>query len=355
MPAISIDTFFACSLMVILVLSAMACTSKILYPHMNNVDEANFAEFYRGISRHILLNEGEPSNWGQNSQAIPEVFGLARTDAEYPYDLDIDKVSRLNEDNIYALSYAQIFTILKMPDITIRVEVEPIFEVTITQTATYESTNEITYQFDIGTEKNGAPIKTELKYYVAAENYLNPSAVHYSDGKTSLNVTLSKDVNGPALLVVLAKSSCNTKIVSFGVYAFAHNSLEPEPNSTFLRLSPLNYSLDASFKASEISLSKVYALTFNYSSTLTQTSINNQSATYEIPHFLDSSPTLIVATGWNSTKFFAEWTAYPQIPLQTGANFTSAMSLSDAFAYTYIVTIDSALYKCTIWLGGPRE
>jgi len=36
MPAISVDTFFACSLMVLLVLSAMASTSKLLYPHINN-------------------------------------------------------------------------------------------------------------------------------------------------------------------------------------------------------------------------------------------------------------------------------------------------------------------------------
>ena len=355
MPAISIDTFFACSLMVILVLSAMAGTSKLLYPHINNAGDTNIGEMYREISRYILLNPGKPSNWGQNGQTIPEVFGLAKADSGSQYDLDIDKVSRLNRENLYAVSYAQIFTALKMSDISLKIEVKPIFEVTINLTATYISANKTIYQFEIFTENQGVPIQAELKCYVVAENYLGLSFVNFSDGKTSLNITLSNNVKGPALFVVLARTVCNAKIVSFGVHPFAHNSSEPEPKSTFLRLSPINYSLDASLIYSEIDLSRAYALTFNYFSTLTQTSASNQSAAYNIPDFLDASPTLIVVTGWNSTLFFTEWTAYPQTPFQTGADFAGSMSLSNVFTYTYIVTIDYALYKCTAWLGGPKE
>jgi hypothetical protein len=355
MPAISIDTFFACSLMVILVLSAMASTSKLLYPHINNVSDTNIGEMYREISKYILLNPGKPSNWGQNGQTIPEVFGLAKIDSNSPYDLDVDKVSRLNSENLYAVGYAQIFTALEMPDVSLNLEVKPIFEVAINLTSTYASANETAYEFEILTENHGVPIQTELKCYVIAENYLDSSFVNFSDGKINLNITLSNNVKGPALFVVLARTVCNAKIASFEVFPFAHNSSEPEPKGTFLRLSPLNYSLNTSFIYSEINLSRAYALTFNYSSTLTQTSINNQSAAYNIPNFLDASPTLIVVTGWNSTVFFTEWTAYPQIPLQTGADFTSSMSLSNVFAYTYIITINSALYECTVWLGGPKE
>jgi hypothetical protein len=60
----------------------------------------------------------------------------------------------------------------------------------------------------------------------------------------------------------------------------------------------------------------------------------------------------MVITGLNSTSFFAEWVAYPQIPLEIGANFANSNSLSNVFAYTYIVTVDSALYECRVWLGG---
>jgi hypothetical protein len=60
----------------------------------------------------------------------------------------------------------------------------------------------------------------------------------------------------------------------------------------------------------------------------------------------------MVITGLNSTNFFTEWVAYPQIPLEIGADFTESMSLSNVFAYRYIVTVNSALYECMIWLGG---
>jgi len=354
MPAISIDTFFACSLMVLLVLSAMAGASKLLYPHINAVD-TNIAQRYESVSKYLLLNDGTPSNWGQNYQVIPENFGLAKTGSDNQYELDIDKVSRLSNENLYAVSYAQLFTTLGMSDVSFRIEVEPIFEVALNLTATFEGANETSYEFEILTEKQGVPVQAELKLYVLAENYLETSLACVSSGRTYVNKTISNDVNGPALLVVLARSVSNAKIVSFSDYPFAHNSTEPKPKGTFLRLSPLNHKLNASLIYPETDLSDAYALSFNYSSTLSQTANNSQSATYDIPRFLDPSPTLIVVTGWNSTSFFTEWTAYPQIPLQTGMDFASSATLSNVFAYTYLVTIDSALYKCTIWLGGPRE
>lgn len=354
MPAISIDTFFACSLMVLLVLSAMASASKLLYPHINAMD-TNTAERYESVSKYLLLNDGTPSNWGQNYQVIPENFGLAKTGSDNPYELDIDKVSRLNNENLYAVSHPQIFTALGMSDVSFRIEVEPIFEAALNLTATFEGANETSYTFEILTEKQGVPVQAELKFYVVAENYLETSPTCISSGRTHVNTTISNDVNGPALLVVFATSVSNAKVVSFSAYPFAHNSTEPKPEDRFLKLSPLNYKLNVSLIYPETNLSDAYALSFNYSSTLTQTANNSQSATYNIPHFLDPSPTLIVVTGWNSTSFFTEWTAYPQIPLQTGMDFASSATLSNVFAYTYLVTIDSTLYKCTIWLGGPRE
>ena len=355
MPAISVDTFFACSLMVLLVLSAMASTSKLLYPHINNTVNDSIAERCREISKYLLLSDGTPSNWGQNSQTIPETFGLAKAESDNPYELDIDKVSRLNSENLYAISYAQIFAALKMSDVSFCMEIRPIFEVAVNLTATYPSVNETIYQFEISTEKHGIPVQAELKCYVVAENYLETSYFHVSSGRTYFNITLSNDVMGPALFVVLAKAVCNAKIVSFGVCPFAHNSAEPKPKSTFLKLSPLNYTLNASSVYPGINLSKAYALTINYKSTLAQTSSSNQSITYSLPHFLDPSPTLIVVTGWNSTVFFIKWTAYPQLPLQIGVRFTGLTALSNVFANTYAVTINSAVYGCTVWLGGPRE
>jgi hypothetical protein len=355
MPAISIDTFFACSLMVLLVLSAMAATTKIIYPYINGTFDVEAAKRFREIAEYVLLNPGEPSNWGQDGQTVPEAFGLAEAYAENPYTLDVDKVSRLNSENLYALSYAQIFTSLKISDTSFRLEIKPAFDIHVNLTGIFGGADQTTYEFKVLTGKSGADTSAMLKYYVVAENFLEKSNLHYSDGETHFNITMPNVVNGPALLVVFAKSSYNSKIVSFNVYSFAHNSPEPAQKGTFLRLSPLNYNLTASLNHPETVLSKAYALTFNYSSVLTQTANGNQSATFSIPKLLDSSPTVLVVTGWNSTEFFAEWTAYPQIPLQIGASLTDSPNLSNVFAYTYLVTIGSAVYPCTVWLGGPRQ
>jgi len=355
MPATSIDTFFACALMVLLFLSAMAGASKLLYPHIYAGVDRNTAERYRELSKYLLLSEGKPSDWGKNFSKAPEAFGLAKAASSLAYELDIDKVSRLNGNNRYAVSYADIFTALKISDASFRIEIKPVFQVSLNLTATFEDVNETVYKFRILTEKHGTAVGALLKCYVVAEDYLWTSNVYSSDGVAYVNVTLSSSVNGPALLVVLAKANSNLRIMSFNALSFSHNSSEPKPVGAFLKLSPLNYTLNALHLYSGISLLTAYALTFNYSSSLTQTANDNQSATFSVPCILDSSPTLLVLTGYNSTEFFTEWTAYPQIPISIGMDFTSAASLSNVFVYTYLVTISSNIYECTIWLGGPRE
>jgi hypothetical protein len=355
MPAASIDTFFACSLMVLLVLSAMASTSKLLYPYIDYATDSNVAERYKEFSEYLLLNMGNPTDWGENNETTLTSFGLARTGSGVPYELDIDKVSRLNSENLYAVSYARIFSVLEISDIAFKIEIKPVFNVKINLTSTYTETKRTVYQFKVLTEKNGALVPSNLKSYAITGNYVETTGVCASNGETYFNVTLSNTVNGPALLVVFAESAYNDKLMSFNAYAFAHNSKSPEPNGTFLKLSPLNYTLTASFVNQTTTLSNAYAFTFNYNLTLTPTGNNSKSTTYNIPYLADSSPMLLVVTGTNSATIFAEYTTYPQIPLQMGSDFENSETRSNVFAYTYLVTINSAIYECTVWVGGPRE
>lgn len=354
MPTLSIDTFFACSLMVLIVVSAMAGVSKLLYPHLNNVVNTNLQERYESLSKYLLLNEGRPGSWGSTSET-PVALGFAKAESDAPYDLDIDKVSRLNSEHLDAISYDQMFTMLGIPEASFRIEVEPVFQVAVNLASISEASNETVYEFEALTEKDGAPVQAELKSFVIAEEYLESNNAQLSNGKTSLNITVPNNVSGPALMLVSARSLSDSRANSFTGYAFEHNSTAPLLEGSFLRLSVLNYRLNASLTYAETNLSTVYALSFNYSATLTQVSRNNQSALYDIPHFQDPGPTLIVVTGWNSTNFFTEWTVYPQVPAKNGANFESSLTLTDVFTYRYLVTIDSALYKCEIWFGGPRD
>jgi hypothetical protein len=70
-------------------------------------------------------------------------------------------------------------------------------------------------------------------------------------------------------------------------------------------------------------------------------------SSYALTDFTDASPTIIVLQGTNGTADFAEWVAYPQVPMEFGADF----SRSETNLYIYPVTIDGALYKLTLRLG----
>ncbi|MGQ9641112.1 MAG: hypothetical protein ACUVUF_03170 [Candidatus Bathycorpusculaceae bacterium] len=130
------------------------------------------------------------------------------------YALDVDKVSRLNSENQFSLNYAQIFASLKISDVSFRLEIEPIFEVSINLTATFHAENETIYQFEVSAEKHGVPVEAELKYHTIAENHFEADQAYTSHGITSFNVTLSANVGGPALFVVFAKALYNAKMVS---------------------------------------------------------------------------------------------------------------------------------------------
>lgn len=350
MPAISIDTFFACSLMVLLVLSAMTATAKILQPLINASSNVDAAQRFDEIAKHMLLYTGKPADWGRNGQIIPEEFGLAEAGASDPYALDIDKVSRLNGENIYSLSYAQIFTSLKTSDLSFRIEIKPFFEVKITLAAVAGDWDETIYTFDVITEKDGGGrVSTVLKAYVVTETLLQAYTIQNIGGKTSFNITLPKSLKGPFLLVVLAKSAHNNRIVSYAVHSFTRLG-EPATRSAFIRLSPLNYSLTVTLANAEVVLENVYALTFNHVWRLNQTGNN----VFSIPASLDASPTVLVAFGLNATQQFVEWTAYPQVPLQIGVDFASLQGISDVYVHAHPVSISNGIYKCTVFLGGPK-
>ena len=75
-----------------------------------------------------------------------------------------------------------------------------------------------------------------------------------------------------------------------------------------------------------------------------QTPIQLQS----IPHLLEASPMILVLNGNNVSTSFAEWTTYPQVPLEIGADFSDLTTRSKAVALTYIVSINSVLYESVI-------
>jgi hypothetical protein len=97
---------------------------------------------------------------------------------------------------------------------------------------------------------------------------------------------------------------------------------------------------------------KAQVFTFNYNFSLVEQTRESQSAEYSIPRLLDSSPMIMVLTGYNGSSSFAEWVSYPQLPLQIGADFSQSIAGSKIVSQSHIVTINSALYEVVTKWGG---
>jgi len=353
MPASSIDTFLACSIMIVLVLSAIVSTSNTMRPSMNELLHRNDAERFQQLAQYLLLNKGAPINWGSLRDVVPDSLGLADSASSQPYQLDIDKVSRLNSQNIYSLSYSQLWQSFGVSDVSFRIEIKTLFNLSTTLISTTNGVNESTYQFEVYAEKSGAPVLARLHSYIVVQDYINSFAsVTSSNGHSSILVTIPNSLNGTAILLTFAKAESNPQIVAYDVYTFSHNSSEPLPNRTFTKLNPLNYILNVTFTYPSEEILKTLVFTYNYNFSLIEKSRNAQTAEYYIPRLLDASPMLLVITGINQSSSFAEWSSYPQVPLETGADFDKLDNGAKTVSFSHIVTINSALYEIvTKWSG----
>jgi hypothetical protein len=345
MPATSIDAFFACTLIVAVVVVSMVATTMIVAPYLNSLNDLNEAEYLQKIVEHVVVNPGSPVNWGQNQSVTPEAFGLAKN-GSFSYELDLDKVSRINSQNTYALSYLEFLEALRLEKVALRIVFSQIMNVSITLNSNETVGDSTNYSFTVSVSRDEAPVATSLQCYVVANNFLNAtSSSTSSSGEGVVDVSIPDSSNGTALLLVFARASYDDRVTAQGVYAFGHLSSEPSPNNTFLELSPLNGTLQVDPKVSGVSLETAYEFSHNYNSTLTSTS----NETYTIPEILDSSPKVLAVTGWNGSTFFVEWVAYPQVPLEIGANFDN----TECFSFNYMVTIDRAFYRLNVQCGGP--
>lgn len=326
----------------------MAVMPKVMYPVMDGLAHKNDNERLQQLAQYILLSTGAPSDWGNAPSVVPSSFGLATNDTK-PYTLDADKVTRLNSRNHYALTYAQLLDAMKVSNLAMKISIQPIYNTSIALLSSINNGNQSSYDFEITTENSGFAVPSDISSYLVARDYVDNMLVSTdSGGKAATSFTVSNNVNGSALLIVFAKAKADPSVVSFGVYSFGHNASAPEPNETFMRLSPLNYVLNASLNYPTEQISGAYAFSYDYWANLTQLSNATQTREYSFPRFLETSATILVLTGLNGTNSFAEWASYPQIPIDIGVNFDSSTSKGSVASFTYIVTINAAEYALQI-------
>ena len=343
MPTVSIDTFFACSLIVSVALLATASLAGTMQTRINSLQDLNKDDYLRTIAEHVVTSYGTPVDWG-SSNAVPTTFGLSDSDSSHLYELDIDKISRLNSQNSYSLSYFQVSNAARLNNIALGISLSQMLSITLMPSAKTTVGDETAYTFKISVSQASWPTSASLHCYVAARDFLSGvSNITSSAGIGYVSVQIPNSSTGPALLIVFARASFNDRITSYEAYSFAHLSQEPSPNHTFLGLSPLNYTLNLNPNFPDITIEQGYAFSYAYQSNLTSIT----TTTYAIPAFVDKSPTVLVISGINDTTSFVEWASYPDIPLDFGSNFEN----SEENVFVYIVTVKETLYKLTLSFG----
>ena len=329
--------------MVSVALLATASLAGTMQAQINSMQDLNKDAYLRNIAEHVVTSYGTPVDWGATG-AVPSSFGLADSTSSYLYALDIDKISRLNSQNGYALSYFQVSQAARLSNIALGISVSQMLSITATLSANSSVGDETAYTFEISVSQASGPTSAALQCYVVAQNFVSDiSNTTSSAGVGCVTVQIPNASNGPALLIVFARATFDDRVTAYETYSFAHLSQEPSPNHTFLGLSLLNYTLSVEENFPDVTIEHGYAFSYAYQSNLTATS----ATTYAIPEFVDKSPTVLVISGLNDTAPFVEWTAYPGVPLDFGADFEN----SEKNVFVYNVLVKGTLYKLALSFG----
>jgi hypothetical protein len=343
MPTTAIDTFFACTLIVAIAVISTVYIVGTMQTQIESTQNLNQESYLRGIADHIVTGYGIPLNWG-TTIAIPTNLGLSLYSSDNLYELEIDKITRLNDQNQYALSYIEALTGAKISNIAFGLSLSQMLSIDVTLSSNNTIGDVTEYTFQVAVSQEAGPVKANLHCYALATDFTTDvNNVTSSSGNGSITIEVPNSSTGPALLIVFAQTSLDERLCAYTVYSFAHLSDSSEPNGTFLNLSPLNNTLNLQFNYTGEAIEKAYAFSYDYSTNLTSTS----NTTFSIPDFVDNSPIIIAVQGLNNTVNFIEWVSYPQIPLTFGGSFSN----SSAHVFVYTVTIDKVLYRLTLRFG----
>jgi hypothetical protein len=345
MPSISIDTFFACTLMVAVVIIATISVTGTMMTRINSWKNLNEETYLRTLYEKILSEQGTPTNWGSNGDIKPIELGLASNSFQYGTALDVDKVSRLNPQNNFALSYTDILNAARLTDLATRISISQIMNITISLPSNSSQGDSTAYTFRISVNQDSGPVTATLHCYAITREFQQDVYNNTStDGVGYVSFQIPNTSNGTAAVIAFARANQDRMMTACNVRLFAHLSNEPKPIKTFLDLTPLNYTLYVNPRIANTTLENYHAFSYSYQSNLTE--VTNTSR--QIPRILDASPIVLIVAGSTPSDNFVEWTAYPEVPFETGANFDK----SESHVFSGIVTIGDTLYKIKLNFGG---
>ena len=289
-------------------------------------------------------SQGEPESWGQGG--TPSSLGFAS--GSEPYELDTDKVTRLNPSSAYSVNYSSLWQALGVDDISFCIEVKPLFESTLSLVSSQAEGGETTYNFTLSTASGGYPVQCDVSYYLMLGNstYTSSGSTD-SSGLGAVTFTLPGSTNGTALLISIAESEAS--IMSHEVLPFAHNSEATNALGSFATLSPLNHTLSVEYVTNATAW-RVAVFSRDYAFNLT-----SGESGYAVPRLLDGGPMVLALTGVNGSECWAEWAAYPQVPLAVGADMSDDYLVSDVVRESYVVEVSGGLYRFEVLFRSPAE
>ena len=343
MPTSSFDTFFACTIIVAVALIGMAFLGSTMQTRIASTQEINKDAYLKAIADHIITNPGSPVDWGTNS-SLPVDFGLASSLSNSAYELDMDKICRLNKLNNCSISYPDLSNASKLNNIALGIKVSQLMTLNVQQLSNSTVGSNTSFSFIVSSSIDSKPNSAKLHFYVASGTYLAEiNSTIPESGTGQVTVQMPTAEIDSALLVAFARASIDDRITSYAIYNFAQSAQESIPTSTDLALSPLDYTLNLNNGSPGITIQNGCVFSYSYQQSLASI----KGSQISIPKLIDPSPSVLVVVGLNGTDHFQEWTAYPQIPLKIGANFDG----SEQNVFSYIVTANGVLYRLDLSLG----
>lgn len=346
MPTSSIDTFFACSVILAAALISTVFVGSTLTIQINDSQNMNKQSYLKALADNIFAGPGTPANWG-TTNTTPNSFGLATSPSQSFVEADINKINRLGDSS---LPYSELATSTNLCNIAFGLKVLQILDITIQQQNNNTINNLTTFEFTISTAINSKPTSASLRAYTVANNFLSNVTKNIPEsGTCNLNVGISEtDVNS-ALLVVFARAAIDDRITSFAVYNFNSSTQEFTPDVNNLIIDgPVNNELTWVSNASSLTIEKGEIFSYGYAENVSVT----QGTTYcSLPNVVDPSPQIIILNGHFNRNYFQTWSANPRIPLEIGSNFNQ----SEQNIFSYLTIIKGNLYSIEISFGDPQH
>ncbi len=284
MPTSSFDTFFACTIIVAVALIGLAFLGSTMQTRIASTQDINKDSYLKAISDHIITSPGSPVDWGIKS-SLPVDLGLASNLSNTVYELDIDKICRLNNQNNWSISYPDLSNASNLNNIALGIGVSQLMTINVLQSSNSTVGGNTSFSFIVSTSIDSKPTSANLHLYVDAGTYqaeINSTISDIGTGQVTVQIPTAETES--ALLIVFARASIDDRITSYAMYNFAQSTQELVPSSTDFVLSPLNYILSLNNSSPGLTVQNGYVFSYSYRQPLA--SIN--SSQISIPKLIDN-------------------------------------------------------------------